>query len=99
MIELNLSTGQVDEGDTKVLSVTPKDGGGNAVTPSALAAVFTPPSGDAVTKDIDDFSQSSGTYSLPFTFDTPGTWTITVTATDSQSRTEVETGRVYVHPT
>jgi hypothetical protein len=87
-----ISSGRVDEGDTKTLSATPD------ATPSTLVAVFTPPSGSADTYAIGDFTESGGVYSLSHTFDVAGRWHVKVTATDASGHSEVEDGYVYVHP-
>ena len=92
-----VSSGRVDLGDTKTLSVTPKDSDGTAIAPTTLTAVFTPETGTADTYDIDDFTLSSGVYLLDHTFDVAGRWDIAVTAVDSASRTEVERYAIIVH--
>ncbi len=95
-ITLDISTGQVDAGDTKTLNVHPKDVDGADVVPAALVAVFTPPTGDATTKNLGDFSLASGVYSVQFTFAIAGKWKIKITATDELGYTEVENGIVRV---
>lgn len=95
-ITLDISTGQVDAGDTKTLKVHPQDVDGNDVVPAALVAVFTPPEGSATTKTIGDFTLAAGVYSVQFTFPTVGKWTIKITATDGLGFTEIEKGIVRV---
>lgn len=93
-----VSSGRIDKGDTKTLSVTPLDAAGAALTPSTLTAVFTPPSGsaNATTKNIGDFTEASGVYSVGFTFDEDGRWHIKVTAVGPSGDSEVEDGYVRV---
>lgn len=97
-ITISVSSGQIDKGDTKKLSVTPTDANGDAIVPTALAAVFTPPSGaeNATSKAIDDFTASDGVYSLNFTFDEAGQWLLVITATDGSGNAEVERSPVFV---
>jgi nitrogen fixation protein FixH len=95
-IELNISSGKIDQGETKRLQVTPKDEAGDAMAVSALEAVFTPPTGEATTYTLEDFS-GSGPYTVAHTFDEAGIWRIAVTATDSEGKVEVERGTAGVN--
>ena len=96
-ITIDISSGRIDEGETKTLNVTPLDENGDALVPTTLTAVFTPPTGTETTKNIGDFTLVSGVYSVNFTFNVAGLWKIVVTAVDGLSNTEIESGNVRVH--
>lgn len=95
-LTLDISTGVVDLGDTKELSVTPKDSDGTAFDPTTLVAVFTPPSGSATTYNKGDFTDTSNVFTVNHTFHVLNEWSIKVTVTDANGNTEVETGKVVV---
>lgn len=86
-IDVNIASGRIDKGDTKKLTVTPKDEDGETMT-ATLEIVLTSPSGEDTT-----YTQSPANH----TFDEAGIWRITVTATDSEGNAEVETGGVQVY--
>jgi len=98
-ITLNMASAEIRNGETKTLRVTPTDSDGEAVVLSTLTAVFTPPTvANAVTKNIGDFTLSGGVYSLSFTFNEVGWWSVRVTGIDATNNTEIEPGRVRVLP-
>ncbi len=96
-ITIDISSGRVDEGETKLLKVTPKDEDDAAIVLVTLAAVFTAPDGDETTKAIADFSLADGVYSIAFKFTSAGLWGILITVTDAFGYTEIESGTVRVH--
>jgi nitrogen fixation protein FixH len=96
-ITVDISSGRIDVGETKTLKVTPLDENGDALVPTTLTAVFTPPTGDATTKNKPDFALASGVYSVNFTFGVAGPWKVVVTAVDGLSNTEIESGTIRVH--
>jgi len=95
-IALDISSGQIDVGDTKILNVTPVDADGAVVVLTALSVVFTPATGVATTKTLGDFTLVAGVYSVSFTFASAGRWNITITATDGAGQVEVEQGCIRV---
>lgn len=97
-IAIDISSGQVDVGETKLLKVTPKDEDGAAVVLTALGAVFRAPDDTDTTKAIGDFALNDGVYSIAFKFTSAGRWKIIITATDAFSYVEIETGLVLVRP-
>ena len=97
-IDFNFSSGQVDKGDTKTLSFTPKDADGAAVTPASVTATITAPdTGTDGNYTKADFTNDSGTWKLRHTFDEAGSWEVDLTVEDSAGNTERETGTVYVY--
>ncbi len=97
-LSLDISTGQVDLGETKTLQVVCKSDG-TAFAPTTLTAVFTPPTeANAVTRNKDDFDVASGhVYTTEVTFSEAGRWNIVVTAVDALGNVEKEKGNVIVH--
>ena len=99
-IDLNISSGQIDKGDTKTLRLVPKDADGNAITPQSITATFTAPSDDPASPSGDyakaDFQQDGDAWEVSHTFDEAGLWDVYVKATDASGNAEVETKKVWV---
>ena len=102
-LTLNISTSQVDLGDTKRLTISPKDENDAGFDLTDLVVVFTPPSGTATTyavnatgDEVEISAPSSNVYTIYHTFDERGPWDVKVTGTDSSGNVEVETGTVQV---
>lgn len=95
-ITIDISSGQVDAGETKLLKITPKDEDDAAIVLDTLAAVFTAPDGTETEKAIGDFALNDGVYSIAFKFTAAGLWGILITVTDAFGYTEIEKGTVRV---
>lgn len=102
-LTLDISSGQVDVGDTKKLEVTPKDDAGTAIDVADLVVVFTSPAGTATTyaigasgEETEIGSPVASVYTILHTFSTAGVWRVKVTATDAEDNVEVESGYVRV---
>ena len=95
--------GGIDQGDTKVLVITPEDLEGATVPPASLSVEVEHEDGTPSTEyQLPDAEESDGVYRIEHTFDVAGPYTIDVLAEGQQGRTERTSTRsesIYVHPT
>jgi len=94
----DIDTGQIDVGDTKTLTVAPRDDGGSLVQLSSLTLEIEEAGGTTTTYALGDMTQQSGpTYDTEHTFTEAGIANFDVTVTDMGGRTERETATEYIH--